>query len=312
MRQRFWGWRTVSGRLGLALALATVALSAVCPMAAVAQSTGEGEPEPLYSKERAFRIPFNLKEESDRARIKEVQLFVSTDLGQSWKRAAQTTPEQLAFPAFKPPRDAEYWFAVRTLDLKGRLYPTDDAEVVPSMKVVVDTTPPTIQIAPMGRRGERAQVHLLQQQLQCRRAPFPQGGDLSIHNCHADFCRQMTGLLLGAAPEFVFDLQARTFARAFIQAEAKLPARVYARVVVIKRAVVRVVKIKAADAIAIAALIRIRQQQRADAGADDFDLPLRADKLVFASKFLHIVLSRFSLPLISSLDSIYRESAIVP
>lgn len=158
MPQWVWGWRTVSGRLGLALALATVAPLAARPEAAVAQSAREGEPEPLYSKERAFRIPFKLKDEDDRARIKEVQLFVSTDLGQSWKRAAQTTPEQLAFPAFRPPRDAEYWFAVRTLDHKGRLYPTDDAEVVPSMKVVVDTTPPTIQIAPMGRRGERAQV----------------------------------------------------------------------------------------------------------------------------------------------------------
>jgi hypothetical protein len=144
----------------LALALAaTAAPAAFRPSAAVAQAAAAraAEPEPLYYKSRAFRIPFTV-EESDRPRIKEVQLFVSTDLGQSWKRAIQTTPEQPAFPTFRAPRDAEYWFAVRTLDLKGRLFPTDDAEVVPSMKVVVDTVAPTIELAAMGRRGERAQV----------------------------------------------------------------------------------------------------------------------------------------------------------
>jgi hypothetical protein len=87
-----------------------------------------------------------------------VHLYYSTDQGQSWKPDSRTTPDQQVFPTFRAARDAEYWFAVRTLDNRGRFFPPDDASIEPNMKVVVDTTPPVLQMEPMERVGDRAAV----------------------------------------------------------------------------------------------------------------------------------------------------------
>lgn len=143
------------GLLGLGLILA---LGPVAPGLRGNDATPTASTEkPLPFKSRSFRIPFQV-EEADRGRIKEVQLWVSTDLGRSWRAAGHTAPDQTAFPAYHAPRDGEYWFAVRTLDTQGRLYPSDEAHVRPSMRVLVDTTPPTLDLAPNGRRGSRASV----------------------------------------------------------------------------------------------------------------------------------------------------------
>ena len=86
-----------------------------------------------------------------------MQLWVSEDSGDSWKAVSRTTPDHPAF-TFRAARDDEYWFAVRTLDTKGRLYPGEDEAVEPSMKVIIDTKPPTLVLEPDGRRGSTAAV----------------------------------------------------------------------------------------------------------------------------------------------------------
>ncbi len=103
-----------------------------------------------------FRIPFNIQPE-DRPRIQEVQLWVSTDLGLSWAQGGRASADQPSF-TFHADHDGEYWFAVRTLDIKGKLYPTDDAKVEPSIKVVVDTAAPSLVLTPMERRGSLASL----------------------------------------------------------------------------------------------------------------------------------------------------------
>ncbi len=110
----------------------------------------------IYHKSRSFRIPFNI-DPAERARIREVQLWVSDDSGFTWKPKSVTTPDRPSF-TFRAARDAEYWFAVRTLDTKGRLYPGDDEQVEPSMKVIVDTSSPSLVLEPEGRRGSLASV----------------------------------------------------------------------------------------------------------------------------------------------------------
>lgn len=147
----------VSG-LGLALGLA---LTLLAPPAAPARAGPAAADNPrasrvptIYHKSRSFRIPFNV-EKADRPRLKEVQLWVSEDTGYSWKPVSVTTPDRPAFN-FRAARDAEFWFAVRTLDTKGVLFPGEDESVVPSMKVVVDTVPPRLVIEPDGRRGSLA------------------------------------------------------------------------------------------------------------------------------------------------------------
>jgi hypothetical protein len=112
----------------------------------------------IYHKSRSFRIPFNV-DPADRARLREVQLWVSSDLGFHWEIKSRTTPDHPYF-TFRADRDAEYWFAVRTLDTKGQLYPPEDERAEPSMKVIVDTNPPSLVLDadPAGRRGSLAAV----------------------------------------------------------------------------------------------------------------------------------------------------------
>lgn len=110
----------------------------------------------IYHKYRNFRVPFNVDPE-DRPRIKEVQLWVSEDSGYNWNRVSGTTPDRPIF-SFRAARDGEYWFAVRTLDAKGKLFPGKDEPVEPNMRVIVDTTPPSLVLEPDGRRGSLASV----------------------------------------------------------------------------------------------------------------------------------------------------------
>jgi len=145
--------------IGLGLALGLV-LTLLAPPATTARAgpAAENPRAPrvptIYHKSRSFRIPFNI-EKADRPRLKEVQLWVSEDTGYTWKPVSVTTPDRPAF-TFRAPRDAEYWFAVRTVDTKGLLFPGEDESVAASMKVIVDTIPPRLVIEPDGRRGSLA------------------------------------------------------------------------------------------------------------------------------------------------------------
>src|SRR5690349_4203606 len=145
-----WLWRAVVG-LGLALAWGTAAPAA----------DGDPPKQPaqarlLYHRFRSFKIPITF-EEVQRSRLKEVLLYASADSGQTWELAGRTTPDQPAF-TFKATRDAEYWFAVRTVDSKGRAFPADDQSIEPMLRVVVDTVAPTVMLEPGTRSGGRASV----------------------------------------------------------------------------------------------------------------------------------------------------------
>jgi hypothetical protein len=109
----------------------------------------------IYNKNRSFRIPFHV-EEADRPRLREVQLWVSEDSGFTWNNVGRTTPDR-SF-TFRAQRDGEYWFAARTIDTKGRLFPPADEKTGAAMKVIVDTVPPSVQLEPIGRRGSMAGV----------------------------------------------------------------------------------------------------------------------------------------------------------
>ena len=132
------------------LGLCALAATAAAPLSAA------DLPKPVQHNSRSFRIPFNV-DPADRPKLKEVQLWVSDDRGGRWKEWGHTGPENTAF-TFRAPQDGEFWFAARTVDLKGRMFPDNDKTVDPSMRVVVDTQPPTIELAAIGRRGSRAAV----------------------------------------------------------------------------------------------------------------------------------------------------------
>lgn len=112
-----------------------------------AQETGTGI---LYSKYRSFRIPFNAG--SGRQRLKQLQLYVSADQGRTWQPNATASPDQEHF-VFLTDRDGYYWFTVQTLDVEGRAFPPAMDGATPTLKVVVDTQPPSVQVQSLPPRA---------------------------------------------------------------------------------------------------------------------------------------------------------------
>lgn len=108
------------------------------------------------SRDPSFKIPFEVSEE-DRARLAEVQLYVSIDRGETWRLQASVPPEQSYFP-FTARTDGEYWFTVRNMDKQGRLNPRTLAGIAPGLRVLVDTTAPEIELRGVNPVGEQVGI----------------------------------------------------------------------------------------------------------------------------------------------------------
>jgi hypothetical protein len=142
-------------RLGTLIASVAV-VSSTNAWAAPDSARTAGAPRTIHHKGRNFRIPFNLNAEG-RDRVKELHLLVSEDQGYRWRPVSKTFPDHPTF-TFRSSHDGEYWFAVQTLTIDGKVSPTLDATVEPNLKVVVDTFPPTLLLDPDERRGSQASV----------------------------------------------------------------------------------------------------------------------------------------------------------
>lgn len=106
--------------------------------------TSEAAP-PVYTVRTKFRIPYRYDaNEMARLGAKEIRLYASTDRGVRWTQAMVVSPEAGRFD-YEAAGDGEYWFAVRTLDSGNRLHPQGQI-IDPELKVVVDTTAPTLEI----------------------------------------------------------------------------------------------------------------------------------------------------------------------
>src|SRR5438477_758458 len=89
----------------------------------------ESSSDIIYSRFHHFRIPFQAG--PGEQRLKQLQLFYSTDRGRTWQPSAIAPPEQGHF-RFISERDGLYWFAVQTLDQDGRYYPPGMDGAAPS------------------------------------------------------------------------------------------------------------------------------------------------------------------------------------
>lgn len=96
-----------------------------------------------FSKQPVFRIPYQT-DPSER-RLREIQLYVSTDQGRTWQPYANVKPDE-GFFTFTSARDGLYWFTVRTVDLEGRGYPQTLEGARAGLKVIVDTQVPALQL----------------------------------------------------------------------------------------------------------------------------------------------------------------------
>lgn len=102
-------------------------------------------PEPVYTNQTAFRIPFRYDpQELARIGAKEIRLFVSVDRGQTWQHVQSVAPTTRHFD-YRVLSDGEYWFAVRTLDAHNRLLPIKNP-MRPGLRVIVDTRPPELHL----------------------------------------------------------------------------------------------------------------------------------------------------------------------
>jgi hypothetical protein len=106
----------------------------------------------IYSRFQHFRIPFQAG--PGEQRLKQLQLFFSTDQGRTWQQGAIAPPEQHHF-RFISERDGLYWFTVQTLDQEGHYYPPSLENAQPSLKVIVDTQPPIVTLQALPPRGNQ-------------------------------------------------------------------------------------------------------------------------------------------------------------
>ena len=131
--------------------LATIAmLSVLVGMAAwvSAQGPKNDPPRTVYINRTAFKIPLKKIEERDRARLKEVQLYVRQGASGRWEKVAHAPPTQSEF-IYQAPGDGEYWFAVAAVDLSDHRNPNDLSHEAPGIIVIIDQQPPEVAVEPM-------------------------------------------------------------------------------------------------------------------------------------------------------------------
>ena len=120
---------------------------------AVAQAPGVTAsklPEMHHTRSQTFDLPVQMRPE-DRAALSEIRLYVKTG-NSSWKLQEKGGQDLTRFSC-KVAQDGEYWYTLALVDRAGRMTPADVNLEPPSQRVVVDTTPPVIQVEPGNSGG---------------------------------------------------------------------------------------------------------------------------------------------------------------
>jgi hypothetical protein len=125
----------------------------LCGWACLVLSAGAVPPDPFYLNQRAFQIPIRVQAER-KDDVKGLELYVSTDNGQSWQLSAKAAPDQAAF-SYAATRDGHYLFTVVVLDKKtGQPEPSNVMTAPVGQHIVVDTIRPDVRILKAERQGE--------------------------------------------------------------------------------------------------------------------------------------------------------------
>ncbi len=91
----------------------------------------------LQADSRVVRLNLSF-DESRRAEIEFLELFISSDHGKTWILAAANTPDRSQFDHIVPD-DGTYWFGLRVTYRNGIVSPRSLSRIVPAMKVRVTT-----------------------------------------------------------------------------------------------------------------------------------------------------------------------------
>jgi hypothetical protein len=99
-------------------------------------------PDVSYTNAKSFGLPVRMTPDQ-RLNVSAVQLYSKTPTT-SWKKQEDGAPSIERFNC-RMPTDGEYWYSLVTVDRDGRMTP-DLNETAPMLRVMVDTTPPVIQV----------------------------------------------------------------------------------------------------------------------------------------------------------------------
>jgi hypothetical protein len=129
----------------------------LCGWACLLLSAGVTPPEPYFLNQRTFQIPIRVQPDR-KDDVKGLELYVSTDNGQSWQLNASAAPDQVAFN-YNAPRDGRYLFTVVVIDKKtGQKEPRDVMTAAVGQHIVVDTARPDVHLVKAERQGDEIVV----------------------------------------------------------------------------------------------------------------------------------------------------------
>jgi hypothetical protein len=152
---RLWPRKEISMRKLLWIVLVPVVAILPALLAPVRGQTPI-QPQMLYARQRQINIPFD-PDPAEAHRLKQLQLYYSTDQGRSWHLGATAAPDQKRFN-FIAEGDGLYWFAVQTTDLQNRNYPDKLEALAPALRVSFDTVPPVVNLKALPPRGNEVGV----------------------------------------------------------------------------------------------------------------------------------------------------------
>lgn len=95
-------------------------------------------PDTLEVNTREMTLPVQVNPDQ-RALLKQLHLWVSTDQGKTWQLAVTITPDDKGF-RYSAPKDGLYWFVLQTVSNDGKAEPSDLLAVThPALKIRVQT-----------------------------------------------------------------------------------------------------------------------------------------------------------------------------
>ena len=103
-----------------------------------------------YSRDASFIIPFSSNPAD--SKIQKILLHVSEDFGKTYAHVGTALPTQKQF-LFRAQKDGWYWFSVQSQEIDGRMVPPNINIAQPSLKVCIDSTPPSVVLRGVFKDG---------------------------------------------------------------------------------------------------------------------------------------------------------------
>ncbi len=103
-----------------------------------------------YSRDASFIIPFSSNPAD--SKIQKILLHVSEDFGKTYAHVGTALPTQKQF-LFRAQKDGWYWFSVQSQEIDGRMVPANINIAQPSLKVCIDSTPPSVVLRGVFKDG---------------------------------------------------------------------------------------------------------------------------------------------------------------